>query len=250
MTQNMTFDIVHTESGAGYNDISAKIDAAGKQFLAIAATPDAANTNITEVDLYMAPAGQPYPQAPDYHFVTPAGVADKIDCVTLERSGSDLLVYAGTHAPGAGNRALHVVGKRLPGVFSTTPQFEQESNGPGADVIPSGGGGTSEVDYARVEAIVNFVVQRELAGLVSLFGGQGIRQGLEDKAKDALVETLTGDDARAQAYKAALYDFVKNANAGVQANILGGQDQWGQARREELKAALREVLEEGMPEES
>jgi hypothetical protein len=241
VTTNLVFDVIHDRLGAGYTDVEARIDAGGKQFLAVSVAPDATNTNITRVELYVAPAGQPYPQAPDYILTTQGGPSDKIDAVGLERSGSDLIVYAATHAPGAGNRALHIVAKKLVGVFNTNPQFEAESNGAGAEVIPMGqGGGGGDVDYTRVENIVSFVVQRELTGLIQQFGGQGIRQGIEDKVKDGSIELLTGTDARSEAYKAALYDFLKNAAAGPLANVLGGGDAWGQARQEELRQIIRE----------
>lgn len=247
MTQQLVLDIIHNRLGAGYTDVEARIDAGGKQFLVVGVAPNAENTNLTQLELYIAAAGQPFPQAPDYVFTTPGGQADKIDAVGIERSGRDLLVYAATHAPGAGNRALHICAKELTGVFDTNPQFEAESNGAGADVIPGEpGGGDTEVDYTRVEAIVEFQVNRMEADLISKFGGNpnSVRQGIEDKAKDAGVELLTGTDDKATQYKDALFQFVKNANAGVQANILGGQDTWGVARRDELKAIIREVLDE------
>jgi hypothetical protein len=111
-----------------------------------------------------------------------------------------------------------------------------------------------EVDYERVERIVNFVVERivgaaqndSLVNKITM--GQGsMRQQLRALGKQATRELLTETDADAEQYKAALFQFVKNANAGVQANILGGQDAWGQARRDELKEIIREVLREGDP---
>jgi hypothetical protein len=252
MTTNLVFEVIHDRLGAGYTDVEARIDAGGKQFLAVSVAPDATNTNITRVELYVAPAGQPFPQAPDYILTTSAGPADKIDAVGLERSGSDLIVYAATHAPGAGNRALHIVAKKLVGVFNTNPQFEAESNGAGAEVIPAGqGGGGEPVDYDRIRAITRdeLGLTEGQDSLIQLYGGQGIRQGLEDKAKDAAIELLTGTDARSEAYKAALYDFLKNAAAGPLANVLGGQDAWGQARQEELRQIIREEVGAALEED-
>ena len=105
------------------------------------------------------------------------------------------------------------------------------------------------MDYDRIRAITRdeLGLTEGQDSLIQLYGGQGIRQGLEDKAKDAAIELLIGTDARAEAYKAALYDFLKNAAAGPLANVLGAHDAWGQARRDELKDVIREVLEENLP---
>lgn len=113
------------------------------------------------------------------------------------------------------------------------------------------------MDYAQIERIVDFVVSRivgaqQTNSLVQQFGGN-VRQGLEDKAKDSLVEATNpanyDSDPRARAYQDALYPFLKNAAAAPLANVLGAQDEWGQARQDELeeiiKRCVREVLDEG-----
>lgn len=230
------------------------VDAGGNTFIVIGAQ-NYPPTNDTWAEVYRVAPGAPMPAQPQWR-VLPAGFGNpnpqKIDAVQVYYSGGDLLVTMVTHEPGPGPRDINVEVGIIPSVFVYEEGMIQRSGGPDAlsgvtEPAPDPGG--TEVDYPRVEAIVAFVVQRELTGLIQQFGGQGVRQGLEDKAKDAAVELLTGNDQRAEAYKAALYSFVKNANAGVQANILGGGDAWGTARRDELKAIVREVLREGPPQE-
>lgn len=241
--------VLRRVEAGGFIDSDFIIDAAGNLFLAIGVA-EYPPTNSTWVEVFKVPPSGPVPAQPQWkvlptNFGTPN--PQKIDQVAVYYSGTDLLVEIVTHEPGAAPRDTTVEQAVIPGVFVYEAGMQLHSGGPGAF---AGGGqpnpepGGADVDYPRVEAIVAFVVQRELTGLIQQFGGQGIRQGLEDKGKDALVETLTGTDERATQYKNALFDFVKNANAGVQANILGGGDPWGKLRRDELKAIIREVLDE------
>lgn len=267
MAEQHVFDIIHNRTGAGYTDVEARIDASGKQFLAVSVAPNAENTNITQIELYIAAAGAPFPQAPDHVFTTPAGQGDKIDAVALERSGRDLIVYGATHAPGAGNRALHVVAKKLLNVFDTNPQFEAESNGRGAEVIPagSGGGGGGDVDYDLIRAIVRdeLGLREGEDSLISQYAGAApagsstVRKGLQEKGINAverrmaeLLDVTRHDtDQYAGQYQDRLFDFTKNAAANPLANVLGGKDPWGRLRQEELrtiiKECVREVLDEG-----
>ena len=84
-----------------------------------------------------------------------------------------------------------------------------------------------------------------IAGKSTAQGGL-IRQGLEDKVKDALAE-LFNDPAQTpteRTFQDKYFPYVKNAAANPLANVLGGQDAWGRARKEELKGIIREVVNE------
>lgn len=252
MPTELVMDVLHSQQAAGYTDISGKVNQQGHGWIAIVVAPDSTNTNITAIDVFRIVAGQPISQTADYRLLPNQGQADKFDVVEMLRSGDDLFVIGGTHTPGAGARTLRLEGKRIPGAFVGIPEAIDE-DGAGLSLTPVSEGGT-DVDYARVEAIVNFVVERIVGAaqndsLVNKIttGNQSMRQAIRGLDKDAAIQLLTGTDPQAEQYKAALFDFVKNANAGVQANILGGQDAWGMARRNELKAAIREVLHEAAP---
>lgn len=250
MTQNITTTILHREVASGYIDCSFIIDAAGNMFIA-GATGLAENTNITFVEVFKVAPNGPVPNEPQWK-VTPT-TPQKVDAVQLYYSGTDLRVVMATHEPGPAPRDMMIEQAVIPGVFVYEAGMQLESGGPGAftgsgDPTPDPGPGGPPVDYDEVERRVEFIVRRELAALVGLFGSGSIRQALEDKTKDAIVEATNpanyDTDPRAHAYQDALYPFLKNAAAGPLANVLGGQDEWGQARQEELKQIIRDVLEE------
>jgi hypothetical protein len=235
--------------GGALYSADADIDAAG-QTHDVFATGLVENSNITYADYRIVPRHPgPYPAEP-YARIEPT---QKIDTVTLTHTGDMVLVYLTTHAPGPGPRKLRRELAVIPGVWRTTPQHEAEEGGAGAyrggDMLPTPE--VEPVDYEEIERRVNFVVERIVGAAQSdslvnkITAGQGsMRQQLRALGKQATRELLTGTDQDAQQYKDALYQFVKNANAGVQANILGGQDPWGVARRDEMKAIIREVLQE------
>lgn len=260
MTQEITMDVLHSQQAAGYTDISGKVNQQGHGWIAIVVAPDSTNTNITAIDVFRIVAGQPISQTADYRLLPNQGQADKFDVVEMLRSGDDLFVIGGTHTPGAGARTLRLEGKRIPGAFVGIPEAIDE-DGAGLSLTPVSEGGT-DVDYARVEAIVKFVVERvvgatESDSLVNKLttGNVSVRTALRQISKQALVylqDPANYNDPNdpehlAQKYQDAVFSFNKNAAANPLANVLGGSDAWGMARRNELKAAVREVLHEAAP---
>lgn len=117
-----------------------------------------------------------------------------------------------------------------------------------ATFIPVAISGGGEVDPAVIRKAVSDVLglPEGVTLVQAISGSQGgqIRQGLEDKTKDALSE-LFNDPPRSdveRVFQERFFQYVKNANAGVQANILNGQDEWGARQRTAFIALIREAL--------
>lgn len=250
-------EIYRTQRGQG--DCAVLVDGAGNTFIGV--------REITgnDTDYYVRK------HAPDGSLVGEWDVQGangwKIDSGDLGASGDHLLVSTASHdlPPDPTGRYSAAGLAHIPGVFVPFTNQLPEGGAAGA-FSPEGEPQPApevEVDYDRIkretEAVVNFVVERiigadqqnSLINRITTGPTISVRQALRGLQKDAAIQLLTGTDAQAEQYKDALFDFVKNANAGVQANILGGQDEWGVERRNELKAAVREVMEEigiGQPE--
>lgn len=146
---------------------------------------------------------------------------DDLELLIGGPTGRDLILLLGTHrAVSDPNRDNDVQIAEIPGVVLAPGVPE----GPGEGLIfdsralgeaePPPEPGT-EVDYARIQAGAVAAAAGEVNRLIGLFGSGSIRQALEDKAKDALVELLTAvDDPRGQAYREALSTFLHD-NAGL-----------------------------------
>jgi hypothetical protein len=232
-----TFNIITTfRTHMGLLNADPIVDAAGNTFTAVRFQ----DGNYTRV--YVRKTAPNGAIVGEWAGIGPGGW--KIDGMGLSASGPDLLVEAVAHdlpnpPPPDGRLSADGIGT-IPGVFvpfgnqlpkageagAFVPQIEQEP----------------QVDYDQIRAIV----QAGIDDLAARFGDDGIRQGIKDKAGDAMQYMMSDSpEWKVRNYQDALFAFVKNANAGVQANILGGQDPWGAARREELKQIIREVLAEG-----
>jgi hypothetical protein len=180
-----------------------------------------------------------------------AGHGYKIDGLGLTASGSDLLVATVAHdtpnPPPPDGRLSTFAMARIPGVFVPFANQVPKAGAAGAFVQEP----TQEldVDYGRIAAIVAAAVD----DLAQQFGDDGPRKAIFDKAGDADLYMIDPEnysrEYKTARYQDVMFNFIKNANAGVQANILGGQDAWGQARRDELKQIIREVLSEDFPTE-
>lgn len=236
-------DTVEVLPGArgSYGVITTLVDAGGNVFHAFKneETADANNTWI-QVQRY-APSGALTGRW-DAHPPSPF----KIDGVGLFHSGADLIVSATTHTHGTGPRIKQVEAARIVGVFDYQPGFEEERGGPNAFVPgfqepPPGG----EVDYNEIERRMKFVVDTYVQPRIDEKAGAVI-SNIIPKVQYAFRHGLdeTNNVEPAPAFRDALYSYLKNAAAGPLANVLGGQDEWGQARREELKDIVREVLAE------
>lgn len=236
------------ETGRGYIGHALDYDAAGKGFMAVA-NADPNNANITPVRIYCAERGQPFNPVP-IAIMMPNLKVDT-GCVAITHTGTSLVVSVSTHAPGEAPRATMVETYVVPNVWATTPAFEAERGGPGGytggeqEPNPGGGGITlEELNAALDDKLGRFVGTAANDSLVHKIVGnsnQSLREALRnDLMKDAVLQLLTGSDAKANQYRAALYDFVKNANAGVQDNIIFGRDAWGAVRRAGLVAIVHE----------
>lgn len=136
------------------------------------------------------------------------------------------------------------------------PQGVSPESGAGPAVFYASGGepdpepGGEPVDYALIKTKVHEALGlADGVTLVQAISGSAsgqIRQGIEDKVKDALSELFQDPPQSAieGTFQGRYFPYVKNAAANPLANVLGGQDAWGRARREELKAIIREVLDE------
>jgi hypothetical protein len=181
----------------------------------------------------------------------------KIDGCALGASGDHLIVATASHdlTPNPEGRWSAAGLAHIPGVFV-----------PFTGQLPEGGAAGAftpvetevEVDYNLIRGIVKQEVQAiigadERNSLVNRFShGDDVRGQIrivDKQASTYLIDRAnyndpTDPDHLARKFQDGLFEQVKNANAGVQANILGGVDAWGVARRDELKAIIREVIEE------
>lgn len=241
MTQTITGVIAHQQQAGDLTGGDRKTDGAGYGF-DVQITMPYPNTNQPPIDIRIIPPGGPFPDAPNYQWVP---TFKAVQC-GIDHSGTNLIVWAKTHQTGVtGLRTVATEYAVITGVWHVTEADRLAEGGPNA-FIPTGGGGGDPVDYDQVEVRIRKVLGIDtavngetLAHRISGINGD-YRQGLEDKAKSAAVELLTGTDQNAQVYKAALYQFLKDAAANPLANVLGGQDAWGAARRAELVAIVRE----------
>lgn len=245
-------EVYRTKRGQG--DSAILVDAAGNTFVA--------TREITgnDTDFYVRK-------------ISPAGVVMgewevqgangyKIDGGDLGASGDHLLVATSAHdtpnpiPPDGRWSAMGLA--HIPGVFVPFDNQAPEAGGPDAftptdpdpDPTPGGGG----VTKAEVQWLLEHIIGAdENNSLVNRFShGDDVRGQIRIVDKQALVylidranyEDLTDRDRLAKKFQDGLFEQVKNANAGVQENILGGKDEWGQARRDELKAIIREVVNE------
>lgn len=117
----------------------------------------------------------------------------KIDELTLAHSGDVLLVLLTTHEIVSNKpRSIRVESAAIAGVYSVRPGQELEEGGAGAftgngEPQPQEGG----VTKAEVEEVVRAVLGLATGSLVQAISGSPtgqIRQGIEDKVKDALLE--------------------------------------------------------------
>lgn len=244
LTQEIRMSVVPQNlMGSGIIDQDRITDAAGTAFIAQTRAL-LENNNVTWVEVFMVPRGQSITpgRAPDWH-LTPNF---KIDSLTLDYSGSSLIVQVSTHAPQGGERPIQLEEVEIPGVFAVTPEYIASRGGPDAYVASADVEPEVDVDYARIESIVEFQLNQKLTAFRAEFGGDGIREGIEEKVKDGNVELLDPADGRGRVYQDRLFTFVRNAVAGVFYNILRGQDEqgstWNRDRRNEWKALIREAV--------
>lgn len=173
----------------------------------------------------------------------------KHDDFGLDYSGNDLIVWAVGHdtpnpVPDEG-RLSPLSEARIVGVFENPGALEGTRGGASVSPAPQEG---EPVDYEQIREIMRYEVERGNGRLADEFDPNGIAAGLRSRPGEGLAWFLDdanyAEDETARKLQDTLFQFVKNANAGVQANILGGQDDWGVARRNELKQIIREVLQE------
>ena len=99
----------------------------------------------------------------------------------------------------------------------------------------------------EIREIVRYEVERGNGRLAREFDPNGIAAGLRSRPAEGMawiMDPAHHSDETARQWQDALFQFVKNAAANPLANVLGGQDEWGAARRDELKEIIREVLDE------
>jgi hypothetical protein len=219
----------HTSMGDVLVDTDGLVDAAGNRFSLLAqAVP--ANGNDTYITL---------------HKITPAGAftswvfrpsqGQKIDKANLLRSGNDVIVECITHAITSNKpRLLMKESAVVQGVFVTTASYEGEEGGAGAWMPTGNPPQEIEVDYQRISDIVDARVDAAVATIVA---------NMIPKVQWALVHGLNDNFTQAPApeLRDRLFTYLKNAAANPLANVLGGQDEWGEARQEELKEIIREA---------
>jgi hypothetical protein len=227
--------------GDVFVDTDGMVDAAGNRFSLLAqAVP--ANGNDTYITLYKIT-----PQGTFVSWVFRPSQGQKIDKANLLRSGNDVIVEAITHAITSNKpRLLMKESAVVQGVFVTTASYEGEEGGAGAytggELPPQEVG----VTKAEVEEVVREVIGLRAGSLVQAIAGRPeseggqIRQGLEDKVKDAIREL--------NMHSASMQDR--------------GVDRWVKDRQYEMLttdnprmiigyvlAALEEYYGEGVPEE-
>jgi hypothetical protein len=142
-----TEQILQGTSGQ-YIDIAGRVDAAANSFVAIA-THDPANNNNTWIEIRRySPAGaitwydEARPKLPNY----------KIENISLEYSGSTLIVQMTVHTFGAGPRIRRAEQAPFAGVFTYRAGMEVEEGAPGVFQPQAP---TVEIDYAKVRQQVH-----------------------------------------------------------------------------------------------
>lgn len=179
----------------------------------------------------------------------------KVDGSAAWQTGVRGAVLATGHALATPPRKNGAYMGQLP--FTLVPyQRGEVPLGSDGGFIPVEGGGGELVDYARVDSIVRTAIglgpgsDADPNSLLKAISGRNVaehgsfRQGIEDKVKDALTE-LFNDPPQTDTeriFQERFFEYVKNANAGVQLNIIDGGDAWGQARREGLVQIVLEAL--------
>ena len=185
--QQIPGTLIQLPSGRGaYGPIATLVDAGGNTFNAYKEELEQ-NANITWVEVRRyAPDGTQTGQWPLYPLTS-----FKIDAVGMFHSGDDLKVTATNHTYTTG-RAKDVELGTIPDVFVFTPQFSQQRGGagafqPGQDPPPT----NCNVDYDRIQAMLNAQTDQIMRTLRTEIAGCptcSLRQGIEDKAKDAIRE--------------------------------------------------------------
>jgi hypothetical protein len=210
--------VLRSEQADTYLDIGNLVDAAGNRFVAVGTfefDPGARrNTNNTWVDVFQyTPTGV---IAGVWRVLPQTGY--KADAINLSRSGADLIVTVVTHAAVSDKpRGVHVETASIPGVFVTNPQFELEEGGAGA--WQPTGGQEVEVDYGRIEEIVNRVVEAKVNAAKT-----EIVANMISKTQWAFVHGLNEHYTIAPApeFRNALFAYLKNAAANPIANVVAG----------------------------
>ena len=142
----------------------------------------------------------------------------------------------------------------IPNVYVPYPRGQQPEDGEAGAFNPEPGGiepvGPTLDEIKQVMQDVMGITDRRVPFTQFYGSHRDIRRGMEEKAKDAAIELLDTEhpDDNARLYQDRFFPFLKNAAANPLANVLGGQDAWGRARRDELKAIIREVLHEAQAE--
>lgn len=222
----------HSSMGDTYIDSDGDVDAVGNRF-SLLAEAQPGNGNITFATLRkIAPNGT---VLGTWTFRPTAN--QKIDKANMLRSGRDVIVECITHAiTSTKPRQLHKETNKVEGVWVTTSSFESERGGAGAFVptgVPEEGGVTKEEVQTIVSAAQASIISTVVGNIIPKVQYAFIN-GLDDENEDDLAERFRG----------ALFPYLKNAAANPLANVLGGGDAWGVARREELKAIIQEAIEE------
>jgi hypothetical protein len=219
----------HSMQGDVFVDTDGMVDAAGNRFSLLAqAVP--ANGNDTYITLYKIT-----PQGTFISWVFRPSQGQKIDKANLLRSGNDVIVECITHAITSNKpRLLMKESAVVQGVFVTTASYEGEEGGAGAWMPTGNPPQEIEVDYQRISDIVDARVDAAVAQIVA---------NIIPKVQWALVHGLNDNFTQAPApeLRDRLFTYLKNAAANPLANVLGGQDEWGEARRQELIDTIREA---------
>jgi hypothetical protein len=219
----------HSMQGDVFVDTDGMVDAAGNRFSLLAqAVP--ANGNDTYITLYKIT-----PQGTFISWVFRPSQGQKIDKANLLRSGNDVIVECITHAITSNKpRLLMKESAVVQGVFVTTASYEGEEGGAGAWMPTGNPPQEIEVDYQRISDIVDARVDAAVATIVA---------NIIPKVQWALVHGLNDNFTQAPApeLRDRLFTYLKNAAANPLANVLGGQDEWGEARRQELIDTIREA---------
>lgn len=174
-------------------------------------------------------------------------------------SGRDMVFSLGGHLADPTHSQNPVAVGRIPGVYvpvvSASPEDGKAGSFQPVEGEPEPGGGGVTEDQLRAILRDELGLRDGENDLIGQFaanaptGQSTVRKGLHETGvgdtKKAEIELLTGNpetDPQARQYQDALFAFVKNASANPWANVLGGQDAWGQARQEELRQIIREEL--------
>lgn len=156
----------------------------------------------------------------------------KLDWVHAAQSGPDVFFTCGGHeAISSESRHNPVWGYVLPAVlvpFASNPgggdptlaqAYPPEQFAGVAQEPPPGGGGMTEADFQRIHQDMITEIDRLLGyyGETQAPKADRLRQGMENKSKDAAIELLTQDDAegRGRSYRNALAAYLPPAMLAV-----------------------------------